>query len=59
MLRTAVERLFHNVGTTSREGAFTELDPCPFHDGCPGMRRPELPSMDTLSTTRLMKIIFI
>jgi len=42
------------VGTTSREGAFAELGPCPFHDGCSGMRRPELPSMRVGSIVKII-----
>ena len=45
MLRTAGGRAVPYVWTTSREGAFTKLGLCPFHDGCSGMRRPELTSL--------------
>ena len=38
MLRTAGSRkTVPYVGTTSREGAFAELGPCPFHDCSSGL----------------------
>ena len=41
MLRTAGGKLFHMLGSQAEKAG-----PCPFHDGCSGMRRPELTSMN-------------